>query len=224
MKVVFESSNQSNPNKEFRFHNLLHLNIIQYFTMYARVPFLDIPNSFMKFFPENYETKYFKNPKNVIANFMVIEYHLSFKDFLLLSKKDNTIHQSQLIWYCLEISSALNYLWNNKIVHCDLKLDDILLSADGYPIICDFGMAECVDENGILENQKNLKRNVNRLAPEVLNSDLKLINYSKQPSWELGVICHEICTLEHPFIPYPDKNVYPPFSVPIFSPKKNAGI
>jgi len=108
-----------------------------------------------------------------------------------------------------------------KIVHCDLKLDDILISSDGYPIICDFGMAEFVDENGCLENQKTLGGNVHRLAPEVLNSDLKLINYSKQPSWELGVICHEICTFEHPFIPYPDKNeIGSQFKVPKFSPER----
>jgi len=119
----------------------------------------------------------------------------------------------------LEIASALNYLWTNKIVHRDLKLDDILISSDGYPLICDFGMAEFVDENGCLENQKTLGGNVNRLAPEILNSDLKLINYSKQPSWELGVICHEICTFEHPYIPYPDKNESQ-FTVPKFSPER----
>jgi len=82
-------------------------------------------------------------------------------------------------------------------------------------------MAEFVDENGCLENQKNLLlgKNVNCLAPEILSSELKLINYSKQPSWELGVICHEICTFEHPFILYPDKNG-PPFSIPKFSPDR----
>jgi len=220
MKIVFENVNQLNPNKEFKFHNLLHLNIIQYYTIYSRIPFLEIPNSFMKFFPESYETKYFKDPKNVFAHFLVMESHSSFKEFLLLSNTENSIHQKQLIWYCLEIATALSYLWDNKIVHRDLKLDDILISSDGYPIICDFGMAEFVDENGCLENQKTLGGNVNRLAPEVLNSDLKLINYSKQPSWELGVICHEICTYEHPFVPYPDTNNGPPFSIPKFSPKR----
>ena len=69
MKIVFEnietSQFQTNITKEFKFHNLQpNLNIIQYYTMYSRIPFLKIPNSFIKFFPESYETKYFKNPKN----------------------------------------------------------------------------------------------------------------------------------------------------------------
>jgi len=144
-----------------------------------------------------------------------MESHSSFKEFL----RENSIHQNQFIWYCLEIANALNCLWNNRIVHCDLKLDDILISSNGYPLICDFGMAEFVDENGCLENQKTLGGNVSRLAPEILNSDLKLINYSKQPSWELGVLCHEICTFEHPFIPYPYKDGLQ-FCVPLFSPER----
>ena len=92
-----------------------------------------------------------------------MENHSSFREFL----KKNSIHQNQCIWYCLEIANALNFLWINKIVHCDLKFDDILISSDGYPLICDFGMAEYVDENGCLENQKTLQGNVSRLAPEV---------------------------------------------------------
>jgi len=72
MKIIFDNNTQTlqsntNLNQEFKFHNLLaHLNIVQYYTMYSRIPFPSIPNSFMKFFPESNETKYFKNPKNGI--------------------------------------------------------------------------------------------------------------------------------------------------------------
>jgi len=36
-----------------------------------------------------------------------------------------------------------------------------------------------------------------------------LLNYSKQPSWELGIISHEILTQARPFYNYPDEYSYP---------------
>lgn len=71
------------------------------------------------------------------------------------------------MWYCLEVSNAVLFLWKNHIVHRDLKLDDLLITTEGFPLVCDFGKAEYVDENGFLENQQNIGGNMERLAPEV---------------------------------------------------------
>jgi len=75
--------------------------------------------------------------------------------------------------------------------------------------------------DGILDQQQTGGGNPERLAPEVLNSSLISINYSKQPSWELGVVCHEILTLEHPFPSYPQAygNI-PSISHPVFKEEK----
>jgi len=89
-------------------------------------------------------------------------------------------------------------------------------------VICDFGLAELVDDNGIIANPEVMGGNTAHLAPEIQNSwKIKRtppnMNYSKQPSWELGVICHEIATLEHPFSTYPQNYEAPPsLKVPPF--------
>jgi len=115
----------------------------------------------------------------------------------------------KILKFCSQISVALEHLFKNHVVHRDIKLNNILLSSNETPIICDFGEAILVDDNGTGQvdspggNQKHI-------APEVLNqfsrttkSHSYLVDYSKQPSWELGVICYEISVGDHPFGDYP---------------------
>jgi serine/threonine protein kinase len=86
-----------------------------------------------------------------------------------------------------------------KIVHRDMKLDNILISSDGFPVISDFGFAEYVDQNGFVPCPKVLGGNVSHLAPEILSSQIgNPIDYSKQPSFEVGVISFEIAQNTHP--------------------------
>jgi len=139
-----------------------------------------------------------------MANFIIMEALDSFKDYR--AKNADSITPKQCIWFCVEICSALKYLWENKIVHRDLKLDNILFSYACYPVLCDFGCADTTDESGCIERPSIVGGNNRHLAPEVLNSwrnKTPIINYSKQPSWELGIICFEIATLSHPFDSYP---------------------
>ena len=47
----------------------------------------------------------------------------------------------QTISITKQILSALNYLHSQKIVHRDIKLENILLDATGNVKICDFGVS-----------------------------------------------------------------------------------
>jgi len=132
---------------------------------------------------------------------------------------------SRLLSICKGIGEGLNHLLKEKIVHRDLKLDNILIDENDCPIICDFGMAAKLEENLTLRifdlDLSGPGGNKSHLAPEVLNSyylqkrEKKreiVIDYSKQPSFEFGVICYEIlCGLTHPFQDYPPQliNLYP---------------
>jgi len=157
-----------------------------------------IPQKFIKYLPPDIE----QTVKDNDLRFLVMQCHINFKNYL--DVHHSSFSNVQLIWFCSEIGNALKFLAENKIVHRDLKLEDILLSVDGFPIICDFGKAEFVDFGKLENQQKNGKGgNLGHLAPEVLNTTLDIIDYSKQPSWELGVISHEISVLQHPFPEYP---------------------
>jgi len=127
--------------------------------------------------------------------------------------KQNAAHfsNSRIIWLCVEIASAISFLWEQKVVHRDIKLDNFLISSDGIPVLCDFGMAEFVDDNGwCKEGPDSIGGNLAHLAPEVINlwKKTRKPNYLKQPSWELGVICFELAVDSTPFDGYPNGERY----------------
>ena len=96
-----------------------------------------------------------------------MDFHTVFKDFLAVQ-----LPVEQVIWFCAEIANGLLFLWNNNIVHCALTLENIWLSENSFPVISNFGNAEFVNERGFVEVQR-MKKNKNRLPPEVLPQDLK---------------------------------------------------
>jgi len=123
-----------------------------------------------------------------------MEGHTTFSDFLTTTE----LPPNQVIWFCADIAKGLLFLWNNCVVHCDLTLENIWLSENGIPVISNFGSAEIVNEKGFVESQR-MKKNKSTLAPEVQNATSDLVDCSKQPSWELGIICYVLATLEQPF-------------------------
>ena len=46
----------------------------------------------------------------------------------------------------LEIASGLSCIHDHQIVHLDLKLENVLVAADGQPKIIDFGIARCASD------------------------------------------------------------------------------
>ena len=45
---------------------------------------------------------------------------------------------------------GLRYCHSRSILHRDIKLDNILLSADGHVKICDFGVSKLVKQNELM--------------------------------------------------------------------------
>ena len=104
---------------------------------------------------------------------------------------------------CYEISCGVLHLWDHGIVHRDLKLNNILIDNEGHIVIIDFGMAVQINANS--KAQVDMPGgNLAHLAPEVLNSEFPgEVDYSKQPSFAMGVLFHEIVMGYHPFGNYP---------------------
>ena len=46
-----------------------------------------------------------------------------------------------VIFYAVQIIDALGYLHAHKIIHRDLKLENILIDKDGYLTLIDFGLS-----------------------------------------------------------------------------------
>jgi hypothetical protein len=105
-----------------------------------------------------------------------------------------------LLRFCYEITLPIAFLFKNRIVHRDVKLNNFLLSSFGTVVLCDFGEAREVNNHMILEldsDQSSFGGSVIHLAPEVLNpkkgkNGKLIVSYQHQPSWELGVLFLEI--------------------------------
>jgi len=157
--------------------------------------------------------------KNRNTKFIIFEYlPLTLSSWLNQNPTIRTDPQL-LLRMCKEIASALLFLWQNHIIHRDIKLDNIMLTNDLTVVIVDFGCSIKthedytfpVDINLGVESRHMSFGNISHLAPEVQNLVFqgRNVNYEKQPSWELGVVSFEIlCDAKHPYPNYPLK--YPP--------------
>jgi len=190
-----------------------HNNIVQLLTAYTCKPTTEMiskmePDMQQSVQMENDNTK----EKSIrLTMFVILEYHsLHMKEYM--KKQRPSLDVREILKICSQISVALNFLINHRIIHRDMKLDNILLACDNSPVLCDFGMAIWIDER-CLGRVDVPGGNKSHTAPEVANEydrlskatleNFYIINYAKQPSWELGVICYEIAVGEHPFMDYP---------------------
>lgn len=71
---------------------------------------------------------------------------------------------------CAEIILALQYLHERRVVYRDLKLENILISADGHILLTDFGLARTIGNN---EQLKDRAGTVTYFAPgEILSAKI----------------------------------------------------
>jgi polo-like kinase 4 len=85
-------------------------------------------------------------------------------------KRGSRLSESEAASYLHQILQGLQYLHNNGIMHRDLKLSNLLLSADFKAVkICDFGLAADIrnEETGEEIEHRTLCGTPNYIAPEV---------------------------------------------------------
>lgn len=149
------------------------------------------------------------------GQFLVLDYH-PFTLQSRLSPGSPPLPPFLLLTYAQQLLSALCYLQKEyRICHLDLKLSNVLLSEGGQLVLCDFGSAvQFADEGFGLRWHHGMSVGGNKahLAPEVCSSHYrcrtnhkgsKVIGYSKQPSFAVGVLLYEMAVGEHPLPDYP---------------------
>ncbi|KAG7504858.1 mitogen-activated protein kinase kinase kinase 14-like [Solea senegalensis] len=75
--------------------------------------------------------------------------------------------------YHSQVLTALEYLVKKKVVHLDIKADNVLLSEDGrHTFLCDFGHAERLDNQGqSLSVSNDLKGTETHMSPEIVKGE-----------------------------------------------------
>lgn len=120
--------------------------------------------------------------------FVVLE-HADRGDLLSYVKKNGRLTEQEMTRVLGQILNGLHYLHNNKILHRDIKLDNILLTARGQIKICDFGVSTRVVNKTLIHEHIGTPA---YLAPEVIEGS----GYTgfQVDVWSLGVMAF-ICVL-----------------------------
>ncbi|XP_037112638.1 mitogen-activated protein kinase kinase kinase 14 isoform X2 [Syngnathus acus] len=91
-----------------------------------------------------------------------------------LIKQHGRLPEDLSLFYLLQVATALEYLAKKKVVHLDVKADNVLLSEDGRDcFLCDFGHAERLDAAGLSlsGSRADLKGTETHMSPEMVKGE-----------------------------------------------------
>ena len=128
---------------------------------------------------------------------IVMEYcdGLDLRKYIDQHKISKKLIQKEVIYHiALGICNGLKEVHKKKLIHRDLKPDNIFLKSDLTIKIGDFGLARQLNKNN--QYAKTQAGTILYMAPEVINGQ-KYNN--KVDIWSLGCIIHELCTLNFCF-------------------------
>ena len=109
-------------------------------------------------------------------------------------QKDKYFEENNILDWFTQICLALKHIHDRKILHRDLKSQNIFLSKNGLVKLGDFGIAKCL--NYTLDKANTYIGTPYYLSPEIVQN----MDYSfKSDIWSLGVLLYEMICLKVPF-------------------------
>lgn len=106
---------------------------------------------------------------------------------LMKASKDGTIEEKYVALIIREVLVALSYLHKSGIIHRDLKAANILVTASGKVMICDFGVSALLVTASSKRN--TLVGTPHWMAPEVAHASAY---DAKADIWSLGITIYEM--------------------------------
>ncbi|KAA6403113.1 MAG: putative serine/threonine-protein kinase Nek1 [Streblomastix strix] len=108
--------------------------------------------------------------------------------------KGKLMDEEEILNYFVQICLAIKHVHDRKILHRDLKTQNIFLTKDNIVKLGDFGIARIL--NSTLEFAKTAIGTPYYLSPEICENK----SYSFQSDiWSLGCVLYELTTLKHAF-------------------------
>ena len=102
--------------------------------------------------------------------------------------------EDEILSIFVQICLAVKHLHDRKVLHRDLKTQNVFLTSTSIVKLGDFGIAKVL--NSTSDRAKTFVGTPYYLSPEIVRG----LPYSfKSDIWSLGVILYEMCTLRPPF-------------------------
>ena len=108
--------------------------------------------------------------------------------------KGQFFQENQILDWFTQICLAMKHVHDRKVLHRDLKCQNIFLTKNSMIKLGDFGIARVL--SGTKDNAKTMVGTPYYLSPEIING--KGYNF-KSDIWSLGVVLYELCALKPPF-------------------------
>eukprot|EP00069_Balaena_mysticetus_P001425 bmy_15279T0 len=108
------------------------------------------------------------------------------------AQKGILFQEDQILDWFVQICLALKHVHDRKILHRDIKSQNIFLTKDGTIQLGDFGIARVL--NSTVELVRTCIGTPYYLSPEICEN--KPYN-NKSDIWALGCVLYEMCTLKH---------------------------
>ncbi|CAD2219393.1 Protein tyrosine kinase/Protein kinase domain containing protein, putative [Angomonas deanei] len=111
-------------------------------------------------------------------------------------KKNYGVHfrETQVLDWFIQIVMSLNYVHQRKILHRDVKTQNIFLTTDNIIKLGDFGIARALV--GTYDQAKTFVGTPYYLSPELI---LEQPYDHRSDIWAAGVVLYELLALKHPF-------------------------
>ncbi|XP_050212738.1 serine/threonine-protein kinase TIO [Mercurialis annua] len=107
---------------------------------------------------------------------------------------DKSLPEEQVQAIAKQLVTALHYLHSNRIIHRDMKPQNILIGAGSIVKLCDFGFARAMSANTVV--LRSIKGTPLYMAPELVRE--QPYNHTAD-LWSLGVILYELFVGQPPF-------------------------
>jgi serine/threonine protein kinase len=101
---------------------------------------------------------------------------------------------SQTVNYIQQVASALQYAHDRKIIHRDVKPENMLLGSDGSILLSDFGIATIAHSTSSMSTQTSMGT-ISYMAPEQIQSHPR----PASDQYALAIVVYQWLTGELPF-------------------------
>ena len=124
--------------------------------------------------------------------FLVLDY-LSGGDIRYYLNKKIQFNEKQIKFFISNLLLSLKYIHNNKVLHRDIKPDNLVLDEKGYLHLADFGIAQKIKSNKIIMEKSGTP---GYISPEIL---LRKPQTPVSEYFCVGIICYELIFHKKPY-------------------------